>query len=109
MLDVTQMEYVELLTRMQPSKLHSQRFVVSVPRVHLRFIQDVMMPDALNGGDDINMIKTRYELSGANLCAIDIVLDNAAIIAAVKFEDEEFEKFVPGKIHIASFKVVESR
>ncbi|KAF9576306.1 hypothetical protein EC968_009280 [Mortierella alpina] len=109
MLDVTQMEYVELLTRMQPSKLHSQQFVVSVPRVHLRFIQDVMMPDALNGGDDINMIKTRYELSGANLCAIDIVLDDAAIIAAVKFEDEEFEKFEPGKIHIASFKVVESR
>ncbi|KAF9985364.1 hypothetical protein BGZ75_003070 [Mortierella antarctica] len=104
-----EMEYVELLTRMQPSKLHSQQFVVSVPRVHLRFIQDVMMPDALNGGDDINMIKTRYELSGANLCAIDIVLDDAAIIAAVKFEDEEFEKFVPGKIHIASFKVVESR
>ncbi|KAF9289120.1 hypothetical protein BGZ68_009997 [Mortierella alpina] len=109
MLDVTQMEYVELLTRMQPSKLHSQQFVVSVPRVHLRFIQDVMMPDALNGGDDINIIKTRYELSGANLCAIDIVLDDAAIIAAVKFEDEEFEKFEPGKIHIASFKVVESR
>lgn len=103
------MEYVELLTRMQPSKLHSQQFVVNIPRVHLRFIQDVMMPDALNGGDDINMIKTRYELSSANLCAIDIVLDDAAIIAAVKYEDEEFEKFVPGKIHIASFKVVESR
>ncbi|KAF9193555.1 hypothetical protein BGZ50_007333 [Haplosporangium sp. Z 11] len=109
MLDVTQMEYVELLTRMQPSKLHSQQFVVNVPRVHLRFIQDVMMPDALNGGDDVNMIKTRYELSSANLCAIDVVLDDAAILAAVKFEDEEFEKFVPGKIHIASFKVVESR
>ncbi|KAF9388519.1 hypothetical protein CPB97_000885 [Podila verticillata] len=109
MLDVTQMEYVELLTRMQPSKLHSQQFVINIPRVHLRFIQDVMMPDALNGGDDINMIKTRYELSSANLCAIDIVLDDAAIIAAVKYEDEEFEKFVPGKIHIASFKVVESR
>jgi len=109
MLDVTQMEYVELLTRMQPSKLHSQQFVINIPRVHLRFIQDVMMPDALNGADDINIIKTRYELSGANLCAIDIVLDDAAIIAAVKYEDEEFEKFVPGKIHIASFKVVESR
>ncbi|KAI1320557.1 hypothetical protein EDD11_000519 [Mortierella claussenii] len=109
MLDVTQMEYVELLTRMQPSKLHSQQFIVSIPRIHLRFIQDVMMPDALNGGDDINMIKTRYELSGANLCAIDIVLDDAAIIAAVKYEDEEFGKFEPGKIHIASFKVVESR
>ncbi|GJJ73130.1 hypothetical protein EMPS_05488 [Entomortierella parvispora] len=109
MLDVTQMEYVELLTRMQPSKLHSQQFVINIPRVHLRFIQDVMMPDALNGVDDINIIKTRYELSGANLCAIDIVLDDAAIIAAVKYEDEEFEKFVPGKIHIASFKVVESR
>ncbi|KAI7829028.1 hypothetical protein BC939DRAFT_40483 [Gamsiella multidivaricata] len=109
MLDVTQMEYVELLTRMQPSKMHSQQFMVNVPRVHLRFIQDVMMPDALNGADDINMIKTRYELSGANLCAIDIVLDDAAIIAAVKYEDEEFEKFEPGKIHIASFKVVESR
>ncbi|KAF9302036.1 hypothetical protein BGZ74_005928 [Mortierella antarctica] len=109
MLDVTQMEYVELLTRMQPSKLHSQQFVVNIPRVHLRFIQDVMMPDALNGADDISMIKTRYELSSANLCAIDIVLDDAAIIAAVKYEDEEFEKFVPGKIHIASFKVVESR
>ncbi|KAG0198078.1 hypothetical protein BGX28_008431 [Mortierella sp. GBA30] len=109
MLDVTQMEYVELLARMQPSKLHSQQFVLSVPRVHLRFIQDVMMPDALHGADDINMIKTRYELSGANLCAIDIVLDDTATVAAVKFEDEEFEKFVPGKIHIASFKVVESR
>ncbi|KAF8940858.1 hypothetical protein BGZ58_004326 [Dissophora ornata] len=109
MLDVTQMEYVELLTRTQPNKLHSQQFVVSIPRIHLRFIQDVMMPDALNGGDDINMIKTRYELSGANLCAIDIVLDDAAIVAAVKYEDEEFEKFEPGKIHIASFKVVESR
>ncbi|KAF9983944.1 hypothetical protein BGZ65_001237, partial [Modicella reniformis] len=109
MLDVTQMEYVELLTRMQPSKLHSRQFLVNIPRVHLRFIQDVMMPDALNGGDDINMIKTRYDLSGANLCAIDIVLDDAAIIAAVKYEDQEFEKFEPRKIHIPSFKVVESR
>ncbi|KAF9351329.1 hypothetical protein BGX34_000650, partial [Mortierella sp. NVP85] len=109
MLDVTQMEYVELLTSMQPSKLHSQQFLVNIPRVHLRFIQDVMMPDALNGVDDINMIKTRYDLSGANLCAIDIVLDDAAIIAAVKFEDQEFEKFEPRKIHIPSFKVIESR
>ncbi|KAF9904551.1 hypothetical protein EC991_002611 [Linnemannia zychae] len=110
MLDVTQMEYVELLTSMQPSKLHSQQFVINIPRIHLRFIQDVMMPDALNGGDDINMIKTRYELSGANLCAIDIVLDDAAILGAVKLEDEEFEKFdATRKIHIASFKVVESR
>ncbi|KAG0277971.1 hypothetical protein BGZ95_004994 [Linnemannia exigua] len=110
MLDVTQMEYVELLTSMQPSKLHSQQFVISIPRIHLRFIQDVMMPDALNGGDDINMIKTRYELSGANLCAIDIVLDDAAILGAVKLEDEEFEKFdASRKIHIASFKVIESR
>ncbi|KAG0233777.1 hypothetical protein BGW42_007237 [Actinomortierella wolfii] len=111
MLDVTQMEYVELLTRMQPSKLHSQRFALNIPRIHLRFIQDIMMPDALNGGDDINMIKTRYELSDSdtNLCAVDIVLDDTAVIAAVKYEDEEFEKFVPGKIHIASFKVVESR
>lgn len=110
MLDVTQMEYVELLTSMQPSKLHSQQFVVNIPRIHLRFIQDVMMPDALNGGDDINMIKTRYELSGANLCAIDVVLDDAAILGAVKLEDEEFEKFdATRKIHIASFKVVESR
>ncbi|KAF9106451.1 hypothetical protein BGX29_009499 [Mortierella sp. GBA35] len=110
MLDVTQMEYVELLTRMQPSKLHSQQFVINIPRIHLRFIQDVMMPDALNGGDDINMIKTRYELSGANLCAIDIVLDDAAILGAVKYEDEEFEKFDSSrKIHIASFKVIESR
>ncbi|KAF9928462.1 hypothetical protein FBU30_002364 [Linnemannia zychae] len=110
MLDVTQMEYVELLTRMQPSKLHSQQFLINVPRIHLRFIQDVMMPDALNGGDDINMIKTRYELTGANLCAIDIVLDDAAILGAVKFEDEEFEKFdASRKIHIASFKVVECR
>ncbi|KAF9905003.1 hypothetical protein BX616_001114 [Lobosporangium transversale] len=109
MLDVTQMEYVELLARMLPSKLHSQQFVISIPRIHLRFIQDVMMPDAIHISDDISMIKTRYELSGANLCAIDIVLDDAAIIAAVKYEDEEFEKFVPGKIHIASFKVVESR
>ncbi|KAF8951432.1 hypothetical protein BGZ52_011844, partial [Haplosporangium bisporale] len=32
-----------------------------------------------------------------------------AEVPAVKYEDEEFEKFVPGKIHIASFKVVESR
>ncbi|KAF9358563.1 hypothetical protein BGX26_001452 [Mortierella sp. AD094] len=109
MLDVTQMEYVELLTRIKPSKLHSYQFVVNVPRVHLRFIQDVMMPDALNGGDDINMIKTRYELSSANLCVIDIVLDDAAAIAAVKFEDEEFEKYDSEKIHIASFKIVESR
>ncbi|KAG0319921.1 hypothetical protein BGZ97_001164 [Linnemannia gamsii] len=110
MLDVTQMEYVELLTSMQPSKLHSQQFVVNIPRIHLRFIQDVMMPDALNGGDDINMIKTRYELSGANLCAIDVVLDDAAILGAVKLEDEEFEKFeATRKIHIPSFKVVESR
>ncbi|KAG0066506.1 hypothetical protein BGZ89_007213 [Linnemannia elongata] len=110
MLDVTQMEYVELLTSMQPSKLHSQQFVINIPRIHLRFIQDVMMPDALNGGDDINMIKTRYELSGANLCAIDVVLDDAAILGAVKLEDEEFEKFdATRKIHIASFKVVESR
>ncbi|KAG0306223.1 hypothetical protein BGZ98_002777 [Dissophora globulifera] len=109
MLDVTQMDYVELLTRMMPSKLHSQQFLVNIPRIHLRFIQDVMMPDALNGGDDINMIKTRYELSGANLCAIDIILDDAAIIAALKYEDQEFEKFEPKKIHIASFKVVESR
>lgn len=109
MLDVTQMEYVELLTRMQPNKLNSQQFLVNIPRVHLRFIQDVMMPDTLNGGDDINMIKTRYDLSGANLCAIDIVLDDAAIIAAVKFEDQEFENFEPTKIHIPSFKVVESR
>ncbi|KAG0080035.1 hypothetical protein BGZ90_000949 [Linnemannia elongata] len=110
MLDVTQMEYVELLTSMQPSKLHSQQFVVNIPRIHLRFIQDVMMPDALSGGDDINMIKTRYELSGANLCAIDVVLDDAAILGAVKLEDEEFEKFdATRKIHIASFKVVESR
>ncbi|KAF9116860.1 hypothetical protein BGX27_009741 [Mortierella sp. AM989] len=109
MLDVTQMEYVELLTRIKPSKLHSHQFIVSIPRIHLRFIQDVMMPDALNGGDDINMIKTRYELSGANLCVIDIVLDDAAIIAAVKFEDEEFEKYESEKIHIASFKIVESR
>ncbi|KAG0375991.1 hypothetical protein BGX24_008415 [Mortierella sp. AD032] len=110
MLDVTQMEYVELLTSMQPSKLHSQQFVISIPRIHLRFIQDVMMPDSLNGGDDINMIKTRYELSGANLCAIDIVLDDAAILGAVKLEDEEFEKFdASRKIHIASFKVIESR
>lgn len=110
MLDVTQMEYVELLTSSQPSKLHSQQFVVNIPRIHLRFIQDVMMPDALNGGDDINMIKTRYELSGANLCAIDIVLDDAAILGAVKLEDEEFENFdETRKVHVASFKVVESR
>ncbi|KAF9403909.1 hypothetical protein BGX21_007478 [Mortierella sp. AD011] len=109
MLDVTQMEYVELLTRVTPTKLHSYQFVVNVPRVHLRFIQDVMMPDALNGGDDINMIKTRYELSGANLCVIDIVLDDTAVIAAVKLEDEEFEKYDPEKIHIASLKIVESR
>ncbi|KAF9208080.1 hypothetical protein BGZ49_009869 [Haplosporangium sp. Z 27] len=109
MLDVTQMEYVELLTRTTPSRLHSSQFVVSIPRIHLRFIQDVMMPDALNGGDDINMIKTRYDLSGANLCVVDIVLDDTAVIAAVKFEDEEFEKYESEKIHIASFKIVESR
>ncbi|KAF9586262.1 hypothetical protein BGW38_007796 [Lunasporangiospora selenospora] len=109
MLDVTQMEYVELLTRMQPSKMHSQQFLIYIPRIHLRFIQDVMMPDTMNGGDEISMIKTRYELSSANLCAIDVVLDNASVIAAVKYEDEEFKKYVPGKIHIASFKVVESR
>jgi hypothetical protein len=103
------MEYVDLLMRITPCKLRSQQFLVNIPRVHLRFIQDVMMPDALNGGDDINMIKTRYDLSGANLCAIDIVLDDAAIIAAVKLEDQEFEKFDPTKIYIPSYKMIESR
>src|SRR5690349_24776322 len=107
MLDVTQMEYVELLTRMQPSKLHSQQFLVNIPRVHLRFIQDVMMPDALNGGDDINMIKTRYDLSGANLCAIDIVLDDAAIIAAVKRYDQEFDTFETSEIHTPAYKYID--
>ncbi|KAG0238201.1 hypothetical protein BGX31_003337 [Mortierella sp. GBA43] len=109
MLDVTQMEYVDLLMHITPCKLRSQQFLVNIPRVHLRFIQDVMMPDALNGGDDINMIKTRYDLSGANLCAIDIVLDDAAIIAAVKLEDQEFEKFDSTKIYIPSYKMIESR
>ncbi|KAF9433956.1 hypothetical protein BGZ76_008757 [Entomortierella beljakovae] len=109
MLDVTQMEYVELLTRIKPSKSHSSQILMSIPRVHMRIIQDVMMPDALNGGDDINMIKTRYELSGANLCVVDIVLDETAAIAAVKLEDENFEAYEPEKIHIASFKVVEAR
>ncbi|CAG8497267.1 4277_t:CDS:10 [Ambispora leptoticha] len=110
MLDYIQIDYVGDLTKLFPFKYTTTKFAVSIPRVTLHFIQDVLLPDDLtNVSDEYSSIRTRYDLTDTVLCAADIVLEQSLITGLVKFEDTNFHVKDKNENFEHTFKLVESR
>ncbi|KAF0369743.1 fermentation associated protein [Gigaspora margarita] len=77
MFDKMQIDYVGELTKLFPFKFSTTIFGVSIHKVHLHFIQDVMLPDDLtNANDEYPSVRARYDLTDTILCAAaDLVID----------------------------------
>ncbi|CAG8440113.1 7211_t:CDS:10 [Ambispora gerdemannii] len=110
MLDYIQVDYVGDLTKLFPFKYTTTQFAISIPRVQLHFIQDVMLPDDLtNVSDEYASIRTRYDLTDTVLCAADIVFEQSLITGLMKFEDTSFHVKDKSKNFEHTLKLVDSR
>ncbi|RHZ51053.1 hypothetical protein Glove_485g16 [Diversispora epigaea] len=111
MLDVMQTEYVRALTEIFLFKYTTTKFVAFFPRIHLQFIQDVLLPDDLNTTNEEHPgVRTRYDLTNTIMCAVaDLILDQNLISGLVKFEDENFKSKDKSKNGFPSLKLIESR
>ncbi|GBB97022.1 hypothetical protein RclHR1_00290020 [Rhizophagus clarus] len=111
MLDRIQIDYVKELTKLISFKYTTVRFAASIPRVHLRFIQDVLLPDDLtNVNDEHPGIRTRYDLTDTILCAAaDLILDQAILTGLIKFEDKKFDNKDKIRNDRSSLELIESR
>ncbi|CAB4400532.1 unnamed protein product [Rhizophagus irregularis] len=111
MLDRIQIDYVKKLTNLISFKYTTVRFAASIPRVHLRFIQDVLLPDDLtNVNDEHPGIRTRYDLTDTILCAAaDLILDQTLLTGLIKFEDKKFDNKDKIRNFRPSLELVESR
>jgi hypothetical protein len=111
MLDRIQINYVKELTELISFKYTTVRFAASIPRVHLRFIQDVLLPDDLtNVNDEHPGIRTRYDLTDTILCAAaDLILDETLLTGLIKFEDKKFDNKDKIRNFRSSLELIESR
>ncbi|RIA94532.1 hypothetical protein C1645_873391 [Glomus cerebriforme] len=111
MLDKIQIDYVEELTKLFPFKYTTIRFAASIPRIHLHFIQDVLLPDDLtNVNDEHPGVRTRYDLTDTILCAAaDLILDQTLLTGLIKFEDKKFDNKDKTKNFRPSLELIESR
>ncbi|CAG8472716.1 9921_t:CDS:10 [Diversispora eburnea] len=111
MLDVMQTDYVRALTKIFLFKYTTTKFVAFIPRIHLQFIQDVLLPDDLNTTNEEHPgVRTRYDLTNTIMCAVaDLILDQNLISGLVKFEDENFKCKDKSKNGFPSLKLIESR
>ncbi|CAG8534527.1 10421_t:CDS:10, partial [Acaulospora colombiana] len=109
MLDMMQRDHVGELTRKFLFKYTTTRFTASIPRVHLQFIQDVLLPDDLNTTNEEHPgVRTRYDPTDTTLCAVaDLILDRCQISVMVKLVDENFKN--KSDRTSPSFKLTESK
>ncbi|CAG8628570.1 7631_t:CDS:10, partial [Cetraspora pellucida] len=110
MFDKMQMEYVGELTKSFPFKFSTTSFGLSVHKVHLHFIQDVMLPDDLtNVNDEYPSIRARYDLTNTTLCAAaDLVIDKISMNGLIKFQNKNFDSKEKLKSFEQPLKLVES-
>ncbi|KAI9307239.1 hypothetical protein BJ944DRAFT_238031 [Cunninghamella echinulata] len=93
MLDSSQIEYVEQLTRYLSDKFICTRFAVWLPSTHLHFIQNVMIPaDLPSYKFTQSHLETFYNNEEEMLCTADIFLDNFKMIGGVTFQDYAFDE-----------------
>ncbi|CAG8495544.1 5827_t:CDS:2, partial [Racocetra fulgida] len=110
MFDKMQMDYVGELTKSFPFKFSTTSLGLSVHKVHLHFIQDVMLPDDLtNVNDEYPSVRARYDLTNTTLCAsADLVIDKVLMNGLVKFQNKNFGSNEKLKSFERPLKLVES-
>ncbi|CAG8634606.1 24795_t:CDS:10, partial [Dentiscutata erythropus] len=110
MFDKMQMDYVGELTKLFPFKFSTTSFGISIHKVHLHFIQDVMLPDDLtNVNDEYPSVRARYDLTDTILCAAaDLVIDKILMNGLIKFQNKNFDCKENLKNFERSLKLVES-
>ncbi|CAG8500632.1 1907_t:CDS:10 [Paraglomus brasilianum] len=93
MLDAMQIDYISKLNSITLFEYDTARLVASIPKIHLHFIQDVLLPDDLTKVIDENSsIRTRYDLTDTMLCTADLVLERTLFTGLLKFKDVKFDK-----------------
>ncbi|CAG8645156.1 2250_t:CDS:10, partial [Gigaspora margarita] len=108
MFDKMQIDYVGELTKLFPFKFSTTIFGVSIHKVHLHFIQDVMLPDDLtNANDEYPSVRARYDLTDTILCAAaDLILESGANL---EFNSLRLNvRFVTGSNTIGIFGIPEN-
>ncbi|KAF0504813.1 fermentation associated protein [Gigaspora margarita] len=110
MFDKMQIDYVGELTKLFPFKFSTTSFGVSIHKVHLHFIQDVMLPDDLtNANDEYPSVRARYDLADTILCAAaDLVIDKILMNGLIKFQNKNFNHKENLKNFVRSLKLIES-
>ncbi|CAG8636738.1 44617_t:CDS:2 [Gigaspora margarita] len=108
MFDKMQIDYIGELTKLFPFKFSTTSFGVSIHKVHLHFIQDVMLPDDLtNANDEYPSVRARYDLTDTILCAAaDLILESGANL---EFNSLRLNvRFVTGSNTIGIFGIPEN-